>query len=374
MTLYRLLRNVNRDRFDHYVVSLTGGGVIADKIISLGFRVDCLDLKRSFLVPSTWRKLFSTVRVYKPDVVQCWMYHGNLVGTILRGFLVRKSLLVWNIRHSLISLNSNRFLTRQVIRLNKILSKRPCAIIYNSPRVAAEHVAYGYDDRATRVISNGFDTGLFRPNESVRISMRSTLGLKSEQVVIGNVARYHPVKDHENFCKAAAVILKTKPSVMFVMVGRGVTRDNKEFMALIKRYQLDNSVILMGESQDIEHLLPVFDIACSASRGESFPNFVGEAMACGIPCVATDVGQTADLIGDTGCTVPPSNSKALAKAVISLMDRGQSELEHLGEKARVRITDLFSVAAMRQSYEDLYSEQDPRSRVINANRLNSEGI
>ena len=209
------------------------------------------------------------------------------------------------------------------------------------------------------IIPNGFDCQILRPDEAARKAVRSELGVTDDTVLVGLVARYHPMKDHIGFLKAAGMVVRSHPEVRFVLAGTGVSSKQPELSEAVKQNELQDHVILLGERSDIPRLNNAFDIACSASAwGEGFSNSIGEAMACGAPCAVTDVGDSAYIVADTGLVSPPRDPQALANAIARLIAMGRSGRQQLGAQARKRVETEFSLPSIVQRYEDLYLTQD----------------
>lgn len=352
MMLLKLCSRLDRHRFAPSVISLSDKGLVGPSIEALGIPVYTLGMRPSR--PSLtgwlrWRKLISTLR---PDLVQGWMYHGNLAASLAAG----SSPVVWGIRQSLYGLDKERVLTRWVIRLGAVMSRRyPRAIVYNSRTSAQQHEAFGFDTSRSCTIPNGFDTEVFHPDEYARISVRQELGLSDNIVLIGLIGRYHPMKDHRNFLNAAALLGKEFPDVRFLLAGCGVDADNAALGAMIAESGLGDRVLMLGERKDIPQLNAALDIASSASAwGEGFANVIGEAMSCGVPCVVTDVGDSAWIVGNTGKVVPRRDPVALAAAWKSLILLGRDERQALGILARQRVIENFSLESVVKQYEDLY--------------------
>jgi glycosyltransferase involved in cell wall biosynthesis len=207
------------------------------------------------------------------------------------------------------------------------------------------------------VISNGFDCDIFRPDEHTRCGIREQLGLESTSILVGMVSRLHPMKDHSGFLQAASLVFRLHPESRFLLVGKGLADGEPALTKLIKQLNLTGRVLLLGERTDTPRFTAALDIACSSSAwGEGFSNAIGEAMACGVPCVVTDVGDSAYLVRDTGVTVPPRNPDALAHAIGKLIDAGPAKRKELGMAARRRIESEFSLPKIARRYEDLYKE------------------
>lgn len=354
MMLYKLLSHIGCGNHEARVISLIGGGPMRERIQSIGIAVDSLHMRRGMPSLSAFRQLREIVCRYRPGLIQGWMYHGNLAASVAGWFCRNNSPIVWNVRQSLYDLKHERPLTRWVIRANARLSARADAIIYNSRTSARQHEEFGFDASRTHIIPNGFDTEVFRPDEHARAGIRRELGMSDDTVLIGLIGRYHPMKDHLNFLDAVALLGKDFPDARFLLAGREVDAGNSALGAMIEALGLGGRVFLLGERRDIPQLNAALDIASSSSWGEGFANVVGEAMSCGVPCVVTDVGDSAWIIGDTGRVVPPRDPEALATAWKSLIALGSDGRHALGARARQRVIEYYSLGAVVQQYEDLY--------------------
>jgi glycosyltransferase involved in cell wall biosynthesis len=206
------------------------------------------------------------------------------------------------------------------------------------------------------LIPNGFDTDLFRPDRRARDRIRGELGLGQQAVAVGLVARYHPVKGHAVFLEAAAMLGSARPEASFVLAGPGVGPENRELSERIGGLGLGDRVHLLGERRDVAALMAALDVGCLASEAEGFPNAVGEAMAAGLPCVVTDVGDASFLVGEAGVVVPPRDAAALAAGLVRLLDLGPEGRQRLGEAGRRRVARHFSLAAMLDRYDHLYRD------------------
>jgi glycosyltransferase involved in cell wall biosynthesis len=285
------------------------------------------------------------------------MYHGNLMASLAGVSSQKRVPVLWNIRQSLYDIAAERHLTSAVIRLGALLSRHPAAIIYNSRTAAQQHEAFGYHAGSRVVIPNGFDCQAFRPNGDARQKVRTELGIGNDAILIGLIARYHPMKDHAGFLHAAGLVARAHPGAHFLFVGKGVTKDELALLRTIEEERLGDCTFLLGERSDIPRLTAALDIACSASAwGEGFSNAIGEAMACSIPCVVTDIGDSAFLVADTGLSVPPRSPQALAYAIGRLIEAGAEQRQRLGAAARLRIESEFSLPVIARRYEELYQE------------------
>ncbi len=356
MMLYKLLSQVNRERFDPIVVALRNRGQLHRRIEALDVPVYNVAMRLGIPTPTSCWRLIRLMRRLKPDLIQGWMYHGSLAAQVGGAFAGRSVPVVWNIRQSLSGFNYEKRATAAIIRFLAHLSKRPAKIVYNSRIAAAQHGAIGYELEDSLVIPNGFMTSLFTPSQEARNSVRVELGIPDETLLIGLVSRYHPVKDHANFLHAAGLLLKTHPDVQFVLCGDGVNWVNPSLCKLIDDLKLTERVHLLDQRQDMPRVTAALDIATSSSSAESFPNVIGEAMSCGVPCVVTDVSDLLWIVGETGRVVPPRKAQALASAMQELVKLGPEGREKLGRAARERVLKHFPLKDIDSLYEALYED------------------
>jgi len=355
MMLFKLL-SASREYWQSIVVSLKDEGMIGPSIAKLGVPVECLHLRPYSPNPARFLSLFSLTRRFRPQVIQGWMPHGNLAASLTQFTSRIAAPVIWNVRMSLDVVDGEKLTTLGLIRLGAFVSRHPTAIIYNSLTGAKQHEKRGYQSAQSAVISNGFDCDVFRPDEEAHHQICEQLGLETTTILIGLVARLHPAKDHIGFLKAASLVSSIHPESRFLLIGKGMVASDPALNNLISQLNLTGRVLLLGERTDISQLTPGLDIACSSSAYEGFSNSIGEAMACGVPCVVTDVGDSAYLVEDTGVIVPSRNPKALAHAIIQLIDAGSAKRKELGMAARRRIESEFSLPKVARRYEDLYKQ------------------
>jgi glycosyltransferase involved in cell wall biosynthesis len=305
-------------------------------------------------VAALWR-LGRVLRAASPELLQGWMYHGNLTATIGSWMLARRPPVLWNVRHSMHDLALEKPLTRLILRLSSRLSRLPRAIIYNSRLSAAQHARLGFDASRAVVIPNGFDGTHFRPQPEAGARLRRELGIDPARTVIGLIARDHPMKDPGNLVRAAALLQARGRAVHLVVIGRGLDESNRDLCAVVRESGIGAHVSLLGERTDVPALVAGFDIAALCSAwGEGFPNVLGEAMASGVPCVATDVGDCSWVVGPHGTIVPPRQSEAMATALARLIDLGGDARHQLGLAGRARILQQFSLQEVVRQYEALH--------------------
>lgn len=357
MMLARLISNSNKARYQHVVVSLMDGGPVSELLGECGIRVYQIGIsKGSMPTPRQLVRIVKLLRGIQPNIIQGWMYHGNAAASFCTPLMYGRPKLVWGIHHSLNVLSRERRLTRAAIRAGAVVSRWCQRLVYVSESSRNQHRALGFSDAADCVIPNGFDTEIFRPSLEARMGLREELRLSCDTILIGQVGRFAPIKDHPNFLKACANLLETTSGVRFVLAGRDLDERNADLMKVVTSLKLREHVHLLGERRDIPVLLAGLDVLVSSSAAEAFPLVVGEAMSCGIPCVVTDVGDSARLVGKHGQVVPPQNAAALATGIRSLIEIGPDARIVIGLAARNHIQENFSLGSVVRKYEAIYEE------------------
>lgn len=350
------LLSANDGTYSAIVISLMDRGTLGDRIEQAGTPVYCLRLRRNSPDPSFLLRLRKLLHEATPDILQGWMYHGNFIALLASSLAPRRPALVWSIRQSLYGLQAEKPLTRLVIKAGARFSRRVDRIIYNSRLAAQQHEQLGYSSEPRIVIPNGFDCERFNPGNKEQNSVRRELSLPSDAILVGMVARFHPMKDHANFLHAAAIVSKLPNMIRFVMTGQGVDASNLALTRQIEELGLRSVVHLLGEREDMPEVMRTLDILVSASAwGEGFPNVVGEAMACEVPCIVTDIGDSSWIVGETGTVVPPAQPKAMAAAIRALIELDPSERTILGKIARQRVIENFSLHEIGKRYTNLYA-------------------
>jgi glycosyltransferase involved in cell wall biosynthesis len=345
-SLYTLLTNGLEGPFRNHVISLMGPGHYGQLLENAGISLSCLHMNRGRPSLRSIKSLRAIIRACSPQLVQGWLTHGNLASTFARFLFEPRAALGWNIRWTLEGLSHASASTRLLTYIGSRLSSMPDVIIYNSQRSLRQHADIGYKNARAYHLPNGFNTDLWKPSSSLREEARAELGLSNKHIVIGFVGRGHPEKDPATLFHAFAKVHSSHPHVKLVAVGRGLDRFGP----------LSRNVILLGQRYDIPRLMQAFDILCLSSSVEGFPNVLGESMATGVPCVATDVGDARMIIGNTGWLVPPRDSYCLARALIEAISSTPEELRKRGLLARDRIKVHFSVSCMVANYISLYDD------------------
>lgn len=332
MMLAQLIRGL--PKFQHVVISLTSGGKHAAALREAGIEVHSLDMPAGKpTLRSLWR-LFRIVRQIRADVLMGWMYHGCFAAVLAKFMRLKRIPMIWNVRQSLYDLKHEKRGSALVIRALAWLSWLPQRITYNTQTGAKQHEALGYRSSKTQLIPNGFDLGKWQPGAPVAGR-------------IGRFGRNASMKDYDTFIAAAKLIAQKRPQTQFVIVG-----------ADTEKLDVPAFIEVLGERHDLPELTASLNIAVSSSAfGEGFPNVVGEAMACAVPVVATDIGDTRWVMGDTGRIVPPRDPEALAKACLEILDAGVLQ----DFDARERIEQQFSLRSVLQQFNSLLDAPHGRS-------------
>jgi len=358
--LYRLATRMDVVRFQTRVVSLIEPGLMGDRLSDAGIRVDSLGMNRGVPSPAGLFKLVKLIRDWRPDVVQTWLYHADLAGLIATRLafpLGNGPKVAWNIRCSYMALEEYRKLTGVTLKTCAALSRFPDVVLTNSQEARRFHKELGYAPKRFEVIPNGFDIDRFKPDSEARREVREELSIAPDAQIIGHVARFDAMKDHRSFIQAAAIAAKQMENVVFVLVGRGVDYDNIDLATWLAEAGLaSEQVRLLGERADMPRLMAAMDVHVSSSLGESFPNVVGETMACGVPNMVTDVGDSALIVGSTGEVVPPRDSIAAGDAIIRLLQKHSKDMPKTVNAARDRVVARFSLPTVVASFANLYEE------------------
>lgn len=329
---------------ESHVVALDGGGPLRDSIEAFGVPVTVLSDEAGPALAVLIRR----VRLFRPDVIQTWMYRADLMGAIASR-LTGLGAVVWNLRCSF-GWAERGFARRAVFSGLRMLSTVPAAVVSNTGRAIDEHRAAGYNARRWELIPNGFDTDVYRPSYEVRIRLRSDLGLLEDTPLVGMVARFDPLKDHETFLRAAKQLVEEGNNAHFVLVG---ARLEENLRGVIEELGLRDRVHVLGYRSDIPDIVPGFDVSALSSLSEGFPNVVGEAMACGLPCVSTRVGDIAKLL-DAEWIIEPGDYHALARSWQKLLALPVVDRQSIGASNRRRIESDYSAKLVADRYRKLY--------------------
>ena len=351
MMLYRLLSNSSLQK-NSIVISLSTGGELTEKIRQL--EVEVVELPRGSIV-STLKQLVEQVQSYKPNVLQSWLYRADLL-TAWAAWRTRIPL-IWNVRQTEVSKIDQQTHIWWAQRIAALISKWvPKKIIYCAQAAQAAHEQIGFMQSKGLVVSNGIDTQQFSFDESLRRSQRRDWSVLNDEILIGMVGRYDPLKNHARFLRVLRDVINQCPkqTVKGVLVGRGINTENNALMELIQRYSLAEKIVLIEE---VDNILPVYcalDIHLLTSDNEGWPNVLAEAMSIGLPCVATAVGDVGVILNDANASVDKNNETQFTEKVIEFVQLPKRERWKIGKLNREKIQQNSSLQSSVERYDDLY--------------------
>jgi len=354
--LLRLIPELEKSGFQSVVIYLTGTGDYVDAYTKKGISVISLGINSPVQAVTGFWRLRAILRKEAPDIVQAWMYHANLLGGLAAKMLKVPSMFA--VLQSNLSPKVNKKLTTVMIRIGAKLSKlNSGAVLYDSDAARAAHEAVGFDSTKSIVIPNGVDPEKFMPDHVLRDEIRAELGIIPDAIVIGHVARYDVQKDHRSFLQAVNQIRTRNASLNVIMVGDGVDWQNSDLTSDIDRDEASQWLHLLGPRSDVARLYNGMDIFCSSSIGESCPNVVLEAMIMGLPCVATDVGDVGQMVGDNGLVVPPSSVEELAIALTDVIDSDADKRRSIGASLRQRALQEYTLGRAASRFAEVYEQR-----------------
>lgn len=360
--LYRLTTKMDASVFESRVVTMTGIGSIGKDLQESRIPVYSLGMPKGLPDPRGLVRLIQLIRHYQPDILHCWMYHAFLLGIAVK-FFFPKIKVIWNIRCSNMEFGKYGVIYDFTVRTAALLSPLTDCLIANSFAGKKYHFHLGYRNNNWNVIQNGIDTEVFHPAPK-NMALRRELGIPEDAFVIVHVARFDPMKGHRTFFEAVELYLEKNENTHFIFAGKGMDNRNLSILRYICDIEKKNHVHLLGERKDINRIYAAADIAASSSYGEGFPNVIAEAMATGLPCVATDAGDSAIIIGDSGVVVPINNTQKLVQAWNGMAEKDTKTFKMLGKRALSRIQEKFNLAHVVKEYElflSSYSLLDKKS-------------
>ena len=350
-TLFRIVSS--EKEHTHFVISLMDLGVYGERLLKLGHAVEVLNMKKAQFSFWAFFTLFKLIKNFQPDVIQTWMYHADLIGGLV-GRVVGVKYVFWGIRGPY-NKSLTPTTTKIVVKICALLSYIvPFAIVSNSKHAIKAHITEGYSKRRFVHIPNGYDAEVYNS----KYSIRDHLNLDEETILFGMVGRYDPYKDHKNLLTAFSELTKSVSNIALVLVGPNMDHSNKELLRIIEGCNINQFVFLLGSRKDVPNVMESLDIHVLSSLSESFPNVLLEAMAAGTPCVSTDVGDAATIVGDTGWVVPPSDPHVLKNGMLVALDAMQNKQNwnKLKNSCRERVCSEFNQEKMINLYRELWSE------------------
>ncbi len=354
--LYKLLSGMDSKRFQSVVVSLSDKGDLGSRIEEAGVPIYALGMKPGRPSPLAALRLYRLTKKFRPHILQTWLYYADLMGLVV-GKLAGIPKIFMNLRCTAMDPAQSRFFIRASVYALAWISPLADGMIYNSEAGRMDHEAIGFRPSQWKWIPNGFDLETFRPDPNARARLMKELDIQEPAFLIGHIARFDPQKDHATLISAAKEAVRQNSMIHFVLAGKNVSQTNDDFKNMLRDANCSQNIHLLGKRKDVEKILPGLDaLVLSSAFGEGFPNILGEAMACAIPCIATDVGDSKQILGSSGFIVPPKIPKRLAKAMLDLATMNPKEREARGNAARRRIAENFSIEKVVAQYENFYRD------------------
>ena len=354
-SLFRLVRASTPLNIQHTIIAMKSGGIYANRLRQLGAGVIELNLNPTLAGALRLPGLARALRDLQPDVIQGWMYHGNVAASLGQALVARPAKVCWNVRQTSSRLRDDKLLTQSFILSGVPLSRFCSTIIYNSATAARQHEAYGYARAKRQIIDNGIDCDEFKPNPEGHRRLCALLRLPDSARLIGRVGRKARMKDHRSMLEAFAALARD-PACNLVLAGPGMRETDAELAHWARLSGAPERVHFLGSCADIASLMPGFDVNVSSSAtSEGFPNVVAEGMACGVPTIATDVGESRAILGDPSRIVQPGDPTALASCISAVLAMPRAQGLAIGQRDRDRTLQRFSIAATVHHYVDTWS-------------------
>lgn len=338
--LVLLARGLKARQHDVSVIVLYPGGPFTSDLEDAGIQV--INLRRS----GRWdllriiKSVNDVVTGLAPDVIHGYLETPNILAAIA-GRRAGVGKIIFGIRASRIDYRQYDWAIRIMNFLERRYSRFATSIIVNAQATEKFLRLSGYPPEKIEVIPNGIDTRGFTRDLVRRASLRTKWGIPLDVPVVGIVARFDPKKDHRCFLEAASIVHRLRPEVHFVSAGIAEGDGLERFKQMASEYGLSGKISLVSPESDVAGIYSALDVLCSSSAfGEGFPNVIAEAMSCGLPVVATDCGDSAYIVGDTGIIVPIADARSLANGLLEILSQDRGEL---GRRARQRIEENFAV-------------------------------
>ena len=348
--LFNLLSFDKSKKTRTLVISLNLKGYYRERLIESGFEVLSLNFKeKKFL--SIFLFIKSIIN-FKPDIIQGWMYHGNLFALFAKFLLFKKTNLFWNIRQTLYDINLEKKSTKLVIFICKIFSKFPTKILANSRVSILQHIKYGYANNF-QLVTNGVDIHNFKIDNNLGSLFRRKFGISENADCIGLIARYHPMKDHNFFIENILKVV-TNNNIVPVIVGKDIVNQKNKIFQLVPN-ELRSKFILVDEYKDINEVLNSLNLICVTSRwGEGMSNILIEAMSTGLNCISSEIGDNQVLIKNFGSSYTIGDEITFVSLLNKHINKATDYKKRLMDN-RNHIIKNYSLTSMFQNYFEIYN-------------------
>jgi glycosyltransferase involved in cell wall biosynthesis len=345
------------EEFNHTIISLSDTKDLEPSLVKQNVPVFSLSFPDGKLKISGVFKLYRLIKKINPDIVQTWMIHADLIGGLTARFIGIKNIF-WGVHHTILFRGKVKPSTILILKLNAFLSHFiPKKIIYCAEKSRSAQESIGFKKSKGIVIQNGYDIEKLYRNSNLGNKFRNDLKIPNDTFVIGHVGSYDPLKDQNTLIESLNILNHQHFDFIAVLVGKNLDNDNHDLVSIIEEKGLSSRIHLLGTRNDIPAVMNGIDLFVLSSISEAFPNVLNEAMACGTPCVSTDVGDAALILGDTGWIVPPKDPKIIVDAVMNAAkERESRNISWLQRKddCHERIKENFSLTKMIKKYKEVW--------------------
>ncbi len=349
-SLLKTVQNTKDKNILYGVISLKKNGIYSEEFRqSLDFYFEC-PIRISPKIIYDLFFLYRKITLFSPNIIKTWLYKSDMIVTILYFFMKKKPKLIWNIRCSDMGGRYDRGLNFIFIKVLSYLSKTPHMILYNSQAGINSHLKRGYSDQKTCLVKNGIDTNIFKPDKYNNKKFKKNLGIPENKLLIGIVARYDPIKGHSDFLKGISIFNNCHA----LIVGDGVTK-SRELKLALNKLKLKEKVTLMEQQKNIGSIISCLDILVSTSYSEGFPTVIAEAMSCQTIVIATNVGDTKEILGEYNFLINPGDPQQLSERIKNISKMKNEIKLSLEKKLRKKIIDNYSLDKMIDKYENIYN-------------------
>ncbi len=346
----------NSENNNNFVISLKGKGKYGKMIEKKGIKIFYFNFSFNLSLISNFINLTNLIRVIEPDIVQTWLYHADLLGGCA-AYLANSKNIFWGIHHGSLDKNINKFSTIFVAKINSLLSYFiPRKIIVCADSSKFIHIKKGFSKQKFITIENGIDLKKFKRSKQKRYFFRNKINIKSDETLYGTVARFHPIKDHITLIKAIFRLKNAGYKFKYLLIGESINNKNKLLNELIKKYGLEENLILIEKEENISLVMNALDLHVLSSKSEALPMVMLEAMGCGTPCISTNVGDVNKLIFDKNFIVETSNQFNLFNAMRIFSDLDKKNKKQLSISVEKHIKENFSLENMTMKYLNLYQK------------------
>ena len=338
----------------NYVISLKDKGKYGPLLEKKGIEVYYINFSNIISFVNKFIYLFKLIKKLKPDIVQTWLYHADLIGGCA-AYLAKSKNIFWGIHHTSLEYRFNKKSIILISKLNSFLSNIiPRRIVVCAEKSMDEHIKKGFNKYKFIVIRNGLDLNKFKLSESIRKKYREKIKINQSELLLGTVARFNPIKDFPTLIKAIKKLKSSGLDFKYLFVGENMDLDNKTLVNMIEKYNLKDTIKLIGQEESISSVMNAIDLHILSSKSEAFPMVILESLACGTPSISTNVGDVSRIIKNKKFLVDKENYLSLYNAINEFLNLELEEKEKISKEGIDHIKFNFSIEKMTKEYLKVY--------------------